>query len=339
MVPGVDGTTMDLRCFRCQEWGHIAPNCPNATQIGSNFLMQRMQFTQNGQSAGIERSWILLDTCSTNSTSNDARHVTNITQCCIADEMTTLTNGGPRVFQKVADLKLFPLKVYFDQDSLATVISYNEVTKLSGVRIFVDTDVENTINVIMKESNCVYKFRPCGAGLYYIDMDVMEDHYFELIDSSDDVEPYTFVQSVATNKRFLTNNEMADADKALYYQELLGWPSMSVFKEYIKNNLIQNCDVTVDDIARSKQIYGKAVPEIKGKMRRVGPVSHTDVQRVPLPVPLKGRTLHLFVDIMYVNKIAFFVSKTKDVNFLMITPLKSRSATQLINTIIDHIDK
>ena len=96
-------------------------------------------------------------------------------------------------------MKLFPLNVYFDQDSLATVISYNEVTKLAGVRIFVDTDAENTINVIMKESNYVYKFRPCGAGLYYLDMDVIGDTFFELTDSSDDVEPYTFLQSVATN--------------------------------------------------------------------------------------------------------------------------------------------
>ena len=69
---------------------------------------------------------------STNSTCNDAMYVINITQCFIADEITTLTNGGPRVFQKQADLKLFPMKVYFNQESLGTVISYHEVKNLPG---------------------------------------------------------------------------------------------------------------------------------------------------------------------------------------------------------------
>ena len=339
MVPGADGTTLDLQCYRCQEWGHISPNCQNAPPIGNNLLMQRMQFTQGGESTGIEKSWVLLDTCSTNSTSNDAMHVTNITQCYIADEMTTLTNGGPRVFQKKAQLKLFPMEVYFDQESLATVISYHEVTKLPGVRIMVDTDVEDTVNVIFQESNCIYKFRPCGAGLYFLDVENMENHYYQLTDNNEEVEGYSFVQSVASNKKFLTKNEINDADRALYYQELLGWPSMTAFRDYVKNNMVINCDVTTDDIARSEQLYGKAVPEIKGKLKRLAPISHANITRVPLPTPLKGRSLHLFIDVIYVNKIAFFVSKTKDVNFIIVTTLKSRSATQLINAVNDHIDK
>ena len=71
----------------------------------------------------------------------------------------------------------------------------------------------------------------------------------------------------------------------------------------------------------------------------MGPITHSDVTRAPLPPPLQGQCLHLFIDIFYVNKIAFFVSKTRDVNFIMVTTLKSRSASQLIKAIGDHIDK
>ena len=77
----------------------------------------------------------------------------------------------------------------------------------------------------------------------------MEDHYYEVTDSNESISPYTFVQTVASNKTFLTSNEVKDADKALYYQELMGWPSMSALCSYIKNNLITNCDITIDDIA------------------------------------------------------------------------------------------
>ena len=42
MVPGSDGTIKDVQCYKCREWGHISPNCPNAPSIGNNFLMHRM---------------------------------------------------------------------------------------------------------------------------------------------------------------------------------------------------------------------------------------------------------------------------------------------------------
>ena len=341
MIPGSDGATLDLQCYKCFEWGHIAPNCPVANPVGNQHLMKRLQLTQDGVCTDIPRSWILLDTCSSNSTCNDARHVENIKQCIFGEEMTTITNGGPRCFEKEATLNIFPLKVYFDQESLATIVSYYEVSILPGVTMIVNSKVENTINVVVEDQNCTYKFRPCGSGLYYVDIDAMEDHCYELevTDNSYVVAPYSLVQSVASNRKFLARNEISDADKALYYQELLGWPSMAAMKTYVKDNLLKNCDVTIDDIVRSEQLYGKAVPELKGKMRRANPVTHADIARVPLPPILKGRCLHLFIDIIYVNKIAFFVSKTRHVNFIMVTTLKSRSAKHLIDAVHDHINK
>ena len=178
MTPGVDGITMDVQCYKCSGWGHIAPSCPVTKPVGSQHLMKRMQLTQDG--ADIPRSWILLDTCSSNSTSNDARHVKNITQCFFGEEMTTITNGGPKCFKKEATLKIFPLKVYFDQNSMATIVSYHEVSILPGVSIVVNTKKENTINVEVEDHNCMYKFRPCGSGLYYVDMDKMKEHFFKV---------------------------------------------------------------------------------------------------------------------------------------------------------------
>ena len=168
--------------------------------------MKRLQLTQDGVCADIPRSWILLDTCSLNSTSNDAQHVENITQCFFGREMTTITNGGPKCFEKEATLKIFPLKVYFNQDSLATIVSYYEVSILPRVSMIVNSKVENTINVVVEDQNCVYKFQPCGPGLYYVDIDAMKDHCYELevTDSSEVVASYSLVQSVASNREFLT---------------------------------------------------------------------------------------------------------------------------------------
>ena len=96
----------------------------------------------------------------------------------------------------------------------------------------VDTNIEDTINVIF--SGKVLKFCPCGAGLYYLDVQNMNNHCYQLNDNIEEFNIYSLVQSVASNKDFLSKNELADADRELYYQELLGWPSMNVFWEYIK---------------------------------------------------------------------------------------------------------
>ena len=204
LVPGLDGATLDLQCFKCNGWGHIAPNCPVVNPATNNQLCQRLQLTQDGECAEIPRSWVLLDTCSSNCTSNDARHVKNIKQCFRADRMTTSTNGGPRCFNKEGLLKIFPLKVFFDQTSMATILSYYEVSILPNVSIVVDTKEENTINVVVENEQCMYKFRPCGSGLYYVDMDALDYHYYELnlTNNNQDVEPYSFVQSVTSNNFF-----------------------------------------------------------------------------------------------------------------------------------------
>ena len=94
------------------------------------------------------------------------------------------------------------MKVYFDQQSLATVISYHEVKNLSGVRIKVDKAIEDTINVIFFSLNCVYKFRPCGSGLYFLDVENIINHCYPSNDNSETVDTYSFVQSVASNKEF-----------------------------------------------------------------------------------------------------------------------------------------
>ena len=99
MTPGLDGITLDLQCYKSFGWKHTALNCHVANPVGIQLVMKRLQLTQDGVCADIPRSWILLDTCSSNNTSNDARHVENITQCFFGEEMTTNTNGGQGVLK------------------------------------------------------------------------------------------------------------------------------------------------------------------------------------------------------------------------------------------------
>ena len=40
LMPGHDGTTANVLCYGCQNWGHICPNCPNSRGRTGHSLMQ-----------------------------------------------------------------------------------------------------------------------------------------------------------------------------------------------------------------------------------------------------------------------------------------------------------
>ena len=76
------------------------------------------------------------------------------------------------------------------------------------------------------------------------------------------------------------------ADRERRYQVLLGWTETSSFKTYVNNNLILNCNITVNDINRAEHIYGGAKPTIRGKTRKKKPKVHSRIIKIPLPLPI-----------------------------------------------------
>ena len=90
------------------------------------------------------------------------------------------------------------------------------------------------------------------------------------------------IQSVRTNKEFLSKCEIDGANKARKYQEVLGWEISDTMKRLVTENHLLCCDITVDDITRAVEIYGKAVPILKGKMIRPLPKAHEAIVRIHL---------------------------------------------------------
>ena len=92
-------------------------------------------------------------------------------------------------------------------------------------------------------------------------------------------------------------------------QNCIGWPSTKDFKKYVEENQIRNCPITVDDINRAETIYGKPAPLLQGKLTRIHPSSLGQNQPLPLPtcVMENHKNIHLYIDIFYVNGMAFFI--------------------------------
>ena len=73
-------------------------------------------------------------------TEKNTNNVEDIFACKKHERLTVSTNGGLISFDKKSTLKLLPMKVHFDKDSMATILSFKEVADIPGVRITTDTE-------------------------------------------------------------------------------------------------------------------------------------------------------------------------------------------------------
>ena len=97
------------------------------------------------------------------------------------------------------------------------------------------------------------------------------------------VSNYSFLSIVVSNKQYFTRREIEQADKARILQAHIGWPATDDFKRLVSDNLLLNCDITVNNISRAVAIYGPSEPMLQGKMVRRRPEHVADIPRVPLP--------------------------------------------------------
>ena len=114
---------------------------------------------------GISNTWVLLDTCSTDSVMRSKALVSSIKQCETAECLTILTNGGSQFFEKIGQFKFFPLKVYFNEESMANILSMKDVASIPEVRVIYDSSTERM--TLINFNNYIYKFKECREGLYY----------------------------------------------------------------------------------------------------------------------------------------------------------------------------
>ena len=145
------------------------------------------------------------------------------------------------------------------------------------------------------------------------------------------VTPYSFLSTVLSNKQYYIRQEIKGAEDVRKQQEQLGWPSTSKFKRIIKNNLINNSPITIDDINRVEMILGIQKPLLKGTMIRHVPITNK-VEKVALPIQIAERhkEIHIYIDLFFINGYPFLQTKSSKLNFLTAQLCTSRAKGQII---------
>jgi hypothetical protein len=324
LVPGIDGSTIPMRCYHCNDWGHGSRNCPKRNnQSGVNAVQVGIGLSQ--VHGGIPSSWILLDTCSTASVACNGDLLSDIQPCSPDDSLTIYTNGGSQHFDSKGKLNMLPVDVHFNGGSMANILSMKDVVSLPSVKVTMDSMKERALLVEFQER--VYKFQECANGLYYYDTNNSDK-------PKPEVTNYSCLQTVKDNKEYFTRQEIKGAEAARTLQQEIGWPSTSTFKTIISKNLIQNSGITVDDIHRAEIIFGTPTPLLKGKMVRRLPIQNK-IEKIQLPIPIADRhkKINLYLDFFFVNGYAFLHSKSSKINFLTSQICSSRSQGQIIKVL------
>ena len=254
VVPGNDSRVYPhITCRNCHLPGHYANQCPSK----KNITLAHFSLTQKKMEL-INKNWLLLDTCSTISVCCNPNLVNNIKPCPPGHEVTVVTNGGAQSFEKEATLNILSIRVHFNHDSLANILSLSDVANLPGARLTMDSQVERAIILHLNQEEI--KFLECSDGLYYWDSSSNKSKPSINIYSPSSTNNLSLTQTVAKNKAFFTKRDVQGADKARVLQSVIGWPSTTKFNHIINSNLINNCPINVDDVKRADVIYAPPLP-------------------------------------------------------------------------------
>jgi len=82
----------------------------------------------------------------------------------------------------------------------------------------------------------------------------------------------------------------------------VGCPTVENFKAILKQNLIKNCPVTVEDVNIAEKFFGPDIGTLKGKSTRPNPpVVRDDLIEIPKELKQEHKDITLCMDIMFVN--------------------------------------
>jgi hypothetical protein len=289
----------------------------------------------------VPKSWILLDNQSTVDVFYNPDLLTDIRTG--SDSMSIHCNAGVTTTKIIGELSGYGT-VWFHPDGIANILSLARV-KEQGYRVTYDSNDGNRF-VIHKSDGSTRMFKESTRGLYYLDVTeqagngtdetVQEDEDDKNTVEDDTDGEITMINTVADNRTKYTNRAYSRANLTRKIQKIIGRPSTQEFIQIVERNLLPNCPVTQADIIAAEKIFGPDVGILKGKTVRKGS-QHVEIAEVPIPSELMSeyRDVVIGADVMYINKLPFFVTMSRNIKFCTAELMLDQKQA----TMVDHVKR
>ena len=112
-------------------------------------------------------------------------------------------------------------------------------------------------------------------------------------------------------------------------QAIIERPSTKTFLSIVDKKLLANCPVTWDDIIAAERIFGPDVGSLKGKtVRKASSPVEVEQTNVPTSIMSRYQSVTVAGDIMFVNKLPFFVTISRHIKFSTSEFLANKKPTQ-----------
>jgi hypothetical protein len=248
--------------------------------------------------------------------------------------MRLTSNGGTMVPTKKATMAGYHADVWYDRNAITNILALSNAIKQYRVTY----DSEDQMFVVHRESanKPNMEFLMHESGLHYYNPRNMTTKNIHNDANLGSDKNFIFGETVSGNKKGFTQRQIKGAEAARALYATLSYPSWKDYKWVIRSNQIKDCPVTVQDVNVAHTIWGKNIAALKGKTTRSKPAPVArDFVKVPVELLNLHREVFLTVDIIFVNKIPFFLTLSRRICFTAVNHLADRTVTQIFKAFME----
>ena len=294
-------------CHICSKPGHYANDCPYKPKlleliedgVLTTYVTLNLAFTSSAAPLGPYD--VLLDSQSNTNAFKTKDLLTNIRK--VSDFSLSGMAEGSLTTNRVGKVKGIDFgDVYLFPDAAVNVLSHDKVADM-GYQIRYEQEQRRFVVNVPGYGDLLFERRL--DGLHVCDFSVLLD-----IDRPRKSK-ITLFNTVADREKLFKSRDIKRSQRARRLMRCMGYTPPVVVGQMLNGGAIVNCDSTSTDIVTAGKIYGKSVPELRGKtVQQKGP----DILTVEPGQDVGRLQLVLHVDVIYVMRWAILLSVFDPIN-------------------------
>ena len=290
--------------------------------------MSRTYLTKRNKK-GLTSYSILLDNQSEISIFKCKHLVTNIRYTDKVIGIIGIKDTEPIIVNQIADTENFGT-VYFSEQATANILSYHDIEKIMSINLIKNNkDVTIAFSAIHKENpGDTYLFKHRSNKLFSYEG-------FKIVNHA-----RSYVLRVRDKMKKYKPDEIKRAERALLMRARMGYPNVQHFKKMLVAGTIQDINVSTKDVDIAEDIWGKYYADAAGKTG-YKPTSIFEPDNIIDAVAdhvnnMKNQPLTLHADIFFAGGLAFLLSVSKPLNYVIITYIKNRGWRTVLEALETH---